>query len=261
MKHLRGKTRRTSPLLIICLIAALVVFCFSLWKIVSILYRDYQSETAFDDLAQRVSSASQIEESSGEEQGILPEYRELARENPDLVGWLKIDGTKINYPVMATPTDPQFYLRRNFQKNYDYSGTPFLDYRCDAGLPSTNLVIYGHCMKNGGMFGQLEQYKEKEFFTEHPIIQFDTLYERRTYEIAAVILTQVPADGEEGFRYYDFIQAQSQEEFDGFIRSLRETDLYETGITPQYGDELITLSTCSYHTQDGRLAVIARRVS
>ena len=111
------------------------------------------------------------------------------------------------------------------------------------------------------MFGQLEQYKEKEFYTEHPIIQFDTLYERRTYEIAAVILTQVPADGEEGFRYYDFIQAQSQEEFDGFIRSLRETALYETGITPQYGDELITLSTCSYHTQDGRLAVIARRVS
>lgn len=261
MKHLRGKPKRTSPLLTLCLIAAIAVFCFSLWKIGSIYYRDSQSQSAFSDLARRVSDASRDSGSSQQEEGILPEYRELAQENSDLAGWLKIDGTKINYPVMATPTDPQFYLRRNFQKSYDYSGTPFLDYRCDAELPSTNLVIYGHCMKNGGMFGELERYKDADFWTEHRTIQFDTLYERRAYEVAAVFLTQVPADGEEGFRYYDFIQAQSREEFDGFIQDVQDAALYDTGVVPQYGDELLTLSTCSYHTQDGRLAVIARRVS
>jgi sortase B len=123
---------------------------------------------------------------------------------------------------------------------------------------SDNLVIYGHHIKGGKMFGALEDYKSKSFYEEHKNIQFDTLTEQAEYEIVAVFKTV--AYSSEGFRYYDFVDAENEEDFNSYIGKCKELALYDTGVTAGYGDRLITLSTCEYSAQNGRLVVVAKKV-
>lgn len=200
------------------------------------------------------------QEETEEEGGVLRQYRALYEMNPDLAGWVQVPGTQIDYPVMFTPTQPERYLRRNFVKQYSINGLPFLDYRNTLDPTSTNLIIYGHNIKDGAMFGELPMFKEESFWQEHKTLHFDTLYEEREYEIFAVCLDRVYRVDEKGYRYYNFIQADSQKELDAFLKHVGKTALFDTGIVPELGDELITLSTCSYHVEDGRLFVVARRV-
>lgn len=192
---------------------------------------------------------------------ILPQFLELYEENPDLIGWIKIDGTKVDYPVMQTKQDGEFYLRRNFKKEKDQSGLPFLDYRSDIQIPSTNFIIYGHNMDNGTMFRDLLRYKRKEYYEEHPVIKFDTIYQQGEYEIVAVFLSKIYKVGDDVFKYYQFIQADTKEEFDSFISNIKEIALYDTGVNVEYGEQLITLSTCEYSTENGRLAIVAKKIS
>ena len=189
----------------------------------------------------------------------MPEYQAIYNENPDFVGWLTIDGTNIDYPVMQTVSDPTFYLRRNFNKEEDNNGTLFIDYRDSITQRSTNLIIYGHNMKSKMMFGQLKSYQDASFFQEHKNIKFDTIYEKGTYQVFAVCLAEVEYQDENAFRYYNFTQADSQEEFDNFIQNIRQLAVqYEDGVA-SYGDELLTLSTCNNYTEDGRLFVVAKK--
>ena len=123
-----------------------------------------------------------------------------------MVGWISIAGTTINYPVMQSRNNPNFYLKHNFEKEYSYLGTPYVQENCDIA-ESDNLVIYGHHIKGGKMFGALEDYKSKSFYEEHKNIQFDTLTEQEEYEIVAVFKTV--AYSSEGFRYYDFVDAET----------------------------------------------------
>lgn len=127
-----------------------------------------------------------------------------------------------------------------------------------AVAESDNLVIYGHHIKGGKMFGALEDYKSKSFYEEHKTIQFDTLTEQAEYEIVAVFKTV--AYSSEGFRYYDFVDAENEEEFNSYVGKCKELALYDTGVTAEYGDRLITLSTCEYSAQNGRLVVVAKKV-
>lgn len=124
---------------------------------------------------------------------------------------------------------------------------------------SDNLVIYGHHIKGGKMFGALEDYKSQSFYEEHKTIQFDTLTQRGVYEIIAVFKTV--AYSSQGFRYYDFVNAESKDEFNDYIQKCKELALYETGVTAEYGDRLITLSTCEYSAQNGRLVVVAKKTA
>ena len=161
---------------------------------------------------------------------------------------------------MYNAEDPEYYLYRNFEKEDEKSGLPFLDERCDINLPSTNFIIYGHSMKNGTMFGSLLKYKNESYYKEHPIILFDTLYEQGRYEIVSVLVTQIYKEDEDAFKYYEFINADTKEEFDEFISEVKRLSEYDTGVTAEYGDQLITLSTCEYSNEDGRLAIIARKI-
>ena len=136
------------------------------------------------------------------------------------------------------------------------SGLPVDEY-CDIA-ESDNLVIYGHHIKGGKMFGALEDYKSKSFYEEHKTIQLDTLTEQAEYEIVAVFKTV--AYSSEGFRYYDFVDAENEEEFNSYVGKCKELALYDTGVTAEYGDRLITLSTCEYSAQNGRLVVVAKKV-
>lgn len=190
---------------------------------------------------------------------ILDKYAGLYEENSDLAGWLSIEGMKINYPVMQCGDD-EYYLHHDFYGNEDKYGCLYVRETADVNTPGTNFVIYGHNMRDGSMFGDLDLYKDEDFFKEHSLISFDTLYEERTYEIVAVFLSRVYREDEEVFKYYDFYEADTQEEFQDFYENIKSMSLYDTGVTAEYGDTFITLSTCAYHVEDGRLVVVAKRV-
>lgn len=193
------------------------------------------------------------------ENGILPEYADLYEKNDDLVGWIRIPDTKINYPVMQTKEDMEYYLHRDFNGNEDVNGLPFLDARCDVEKPTTNLLIYGHSMNSGAMFAGLADYKDYDFYQKHKKIYFDTMQERGEYEIVAVFQSRVAYVDEVAFRYYNFIQADTQAEFDSFISTVEKLAYYDTGNEAVFGDQLLTLSTCDREITDGRLVVLARR--
>jgi len=188
---------------------------------------------------------------------ILPEYAPLYKENPDLVGWMVIDGTPINYPVMQTPDRVDYYLYRNFKKENNSHGCLYVRESCDVFEPSDNVTIYGHHMKDGSMFASLKKLRKQEFWEEYHTIDFDTLYERHSYTIFAVFTTTASVG--EGFTYHRFEYAADEAEFDAFVSTCKELSLYDTGITPKYGDKLICLSTCEYSQDNGRLVVVAVR--
>lgn len=194
-----------------------------------------------------------------EEPAILPQYEALYQANSDLIGWLSIEGMVIDYPVMRSEDD-EFYLHHNFQGEEDKYGCLYVRNRADVDTPGTNFVIYGHNMKDGSMFGDLDLYRKKSFYEEHRIICFDTLYEERRYEIVAVFLSQVYEEQDEVFKYYQFYEAETEEEFLDFYGNIKELSLYDTGVTAEYGDTFLTLSTCAYHVPDGRMAVVAKRI-
>lgn len=203
----------------------------------------------------------QTPESTAEtENAILPKYQDLYAQNSDLVGWLTIDAIGVDYPVMQTPGDNEYYLRRGFDKLYSLAGSLFLDENCRITSPSTaNWLIYGHNMSDGSMFGQLDKYAEESFYREHPTFEFDTLYEEMQWQIVAVIRTQV---GSDDLPYYTFFDASSERDWQAKYQAVMDLALYDTGVTAQYGDQLLTLSTCgtTSSTTDKRLAVIAKRI-
>jgi len=190
---------------------------------------------------------------------VLPQYQALYEQNPDLIGWIKIEDSEVNYPVMYTPHDPNYYLYRDFEGKDSKHGLPFVDYRSSLVPRTTNVLLHAHNMKDGSMFATLAKYQSRYYFETHPVVQFDTLYETGEYEIFAAFMTQVyPAEAEE-FMYYRFIQAETEAEFNDYVQNALELSLYDTGIRPEYGDQLITLSTCSYHVGDGRMVIVARK--
>ncbi|MBP3673558.1 MAG: class B sortase [Oscillospiraceae bacterium] len=189
---------------------------------------------------------------------ILPEYQELYTINSDMVGWLKIEDTNINYPVMQTPESTDYYLHHNFFKQDNPGGCLYAREQCDINAPSDNITIYGHHMKDGSMLANLDYYNDQEFYETHSEVTFDTLYEHHTYQIFAVFKTSASVN--EGFRYHHFVDADDQEDFDEFIATCKALSFYDTGITPEYGDKIICLSTCEYTQQNGRLVVAAVRI-
>ena len=192
---------------------------------------------------------------------MLPEMAELYAENPDIIGWVKIEGTNVDYPVMYTPDDEEKYLYRGFDGKYNAEGLPFLDKDCSISPESTNLIIYGHNMLGGTMFQNLMKYEDEEYWREHPVIEVKTLYETRTYEIIGAFRDRVYYTYEDCFKFYQFIDPQTEEEFDEAISYFVENTPYDMGVEAECGDNLITLVTCAYHHQFGRYVVVAREIT
>lgn len=190
---------------------------------------------------------------------MFPEYEVVYNKNKDMVGWIEIPGTVISYPVVHTPDRKDFYLRKNFYGDYATCGTLYVREQCDVFEPSDNVTIYGHNMANGTMFADLHKYEKKDFWEANRYIYFDTLYEYHTYEIFAVFVSSAKLD-EGAFPYHLFDYADDAAEYDKFVANCKELSLYDTGITPQLGEKLITLSTCDKSIEQGRFVVVARRV-
>ena len=193
------------------------------------------------------------------EDGLLIEYAEIHEMNPDVVGWIKMDGTKIDYPVMHTPDRRDYYLKRDFDGEHSERGCIYIREECDMQEPSDNITIYGHNMLDGSMFAALNAYTDREAWENNSLIFLDTLTDYHVYKIFAVFKTTASVG--EGFTYHQFVDAEDEEEFDEFVATCKKLAFYDTGITPVYGDKLICLSTCEYTLANGRLVVMARRIS
>lgn len=196
---------------------------------------------------------------------MLPQMKALYERNSDIIGWITIPGTVIDYPVMQTPEEEEYYIRRDFDKKKNRNGSLFADTDSIVGgdgsqQPSTNLLIYGHTMKSGEMFGKLQLYENQEYGEEHSEILFDSLYDNRKYQLIAVFYSHLYNQNDQVFKYYRFFQADNEEQFDQWIQFLRENALYDTGVEAEYGDEFITLSSCSEHVENGRFAVVGKRI-
>ena len=191
---------------------------------------------------------------------VLKKYSDLYKQNKDLAGWLSIEGTVINYPVMQTgKKNPDFYLHNGFDKKESDHGTLFVDARNDIVNRDTNLIIYGHNMRDGTMFGGLKSFMDKDYFEKHQELVFDTIYEKAKYRIVAVCLSKVNYQDDDTFRYYNFLNADSKEEFQAFLANIQQLTVFDQNIDISYGDELLTLSTCNSYVQDGRLFLIAKK--
>ena len=265
-------------LYILAIMVLVGVFCVSAFYVGSYLIESQKQQAAYDELADIMESiqstrppmvqttpANPEQEDAPEETTvptepvILPEYQPLYEMNDHMVGWIKIEGTKVNYPVMQTPEQENYYLSRGFDRQFSRFGSIYVRESCDVNRPSDNVTIYGHNMTDKSMFGALSQYLDPAFYEEHPIIIFDTLYEYHTYQIFAVFKTTASVG--KGFSYHQFEDALGQEEFDEFVARCKELSFYETGHTPTSGDKLICLSTCEYTLENGRFVVVAYRVS
>lgn len=197
-------------------------------------------------------------ETEPEEPVMLDNYVKLHTENEDMVGWLTIPGTEIDYPVMQN-ADNEYYLHHDFYGEDDRHGCLFVKDIADVDTPGDCFIIYGHNMKDGTMFGDLDEYRSEDYYKEHSVLKFSSLYEEREYEIMSVFLSHVYKEGEEGFRYYEFYTADTEEAFKEFYDNVMENALYDTGVSAAYGDTFLMLSTCAYHEEDGRLVVVAKR--
>ena len=250
----------------ICIIAAVCLLgatAFCGYHIYDHYAHEAEQTEAFEQIAALVETEPAPADTPPETEP-LPEltafekYRAVQEQNSDFLGWLSILGTNIDYPVMQTVDKPNFYLKRGFDKQYSDYGVPYVQENCDLAL-SDNCVIYGHHMNNGTMFADLCKYESEDFYQEHKTIRFDTLSGFGEYEIISVFKTA--AYSEQGFKYYHFTRAESAEDFDAYIAQCKALSLYDTGVTAEYGDKLITLSTCEYSRKNGRMVVVAKRIA
>lgn len=265
--QLRQREKRRKWIILICSLLAVVSFGYY-----GVYYyftdRTEASYNKWADIKQNSAKKTQTvvgqmtvtEEETVQTREILDEYKDLYNKNKSLIGWVEIADTNINYPVMQTVNN-EYYLEHDLEQNYDKNGSIFMDKDCDALKPSTNLIIYGHHMKSGAMFGGLDKYSSKSYYEKHPMIQFDTIYEKGTYQIMYVFRSKVYNENEIVFKYYQFIEANSREEFESNMEEMSALSLYDTGVTAGYGDRLLTLSTCDSSEKDGRFVVVAKKVN
>ena len=207
-------------------------------------------------IASRVDSSQTDTE---KQDAITTSYERLFEANADMIGWLNIPGTQIDYPVMQTLEDEEYYLRRNFYKEKDKNGCLLMDTDSDIHMAGANLIIHGHNMKSGDMFGTLQDYQDQEYGMEHNKLYLYTRDEKREYELIAVFFSKVYLQTDQVFKYYQYFGGEDQDAFDSFYSNIKKLSLYDTGAEAEYGDEFLTLSTCAYQTKNGRFVVVAKK--
>ncbi|MEG0919286.1 MAG: class B sortase [Anaerovoracaceae bacterium] len=231
----------------IILIILIGVFLFSAYKLVDYYLTGMKEEDAFKQIRQTEDKRESL--------------ASLMKKNPDTVGWIKIDGTKIDYPVMQNMSDNEYYLRKNFNKEYSLSGSIFMDISTVIGK-SRNLLIYGHNMKNGTMFHSLVKYEDEKYWQEHKDVTFETKKGKAKYQVVAGGKEETLKSAPNEFKYYKFPKITNDQEHANYLKGIQDTADFAKldGITPK--TKLITLSTCSYHAEDkaGRYFIVAKEV-
>lgn len=253
----------------IFLILLIVIFTISSYFFIKKLVENKRENSVFTNLQEVVSNNNDItsENQNIDTKNVVPSnlsiqnsynLKSIIKINSDVIGWIKIDGTNIDYPVMQ---NGDFYLHKNIYKNYSSHGTPYLAQYCNL-LTSDNLIIYGHHMKDNSMFAQLENYKNYKFYKNHKYIKLYTIDNNTTIEntYEVMIAFKTIAYSDQGFRYYSYIDFQNKEEYEEFIENCRELEFYNTGIIGTNKDKYLTLSTCEYSQKNGRMIIVAKKI-
>lgn len=257
MKKKVRQNKKNNKLKTIILLLLVIIFICGISYIIYYFYNSNKEKQVNENILNKVDiDTTQITDTKTER---MLQVEELKKENQDIVGWIEIKGTNINYPVLQG-TDNQYYMKHTYTKDYSKDGSIFLDKSYDWNIPSNNLLLYGHNNKNGTMFQDLLKYKEESFYKEHPSIRFTTIDEDCQYEIISAFLSRVYYEDEQNvFRYYYFVNAETEQEYNDFVNNAKKVSIYDTGVTATYGDQLLTLSTCEYSQEDGRFAVVAKK--
>lgn len=249
------------------------MFCVSGYFLLTYQQESVENEQLYEDLSLIVEQIRQTipvepdEPTQSDETGapteptepvILPEYAPIYARNGHMVGWIRIEDTKIDYPVLQTPDQKNYYINHNFEGTYSKYGAIYAQETCDVDEPSDNVVIYGHRMNDGSMFADLLKYKDKSFYESHKYIYFDTLYKRQTYEIVAVF--QIKSVNSSDFQYHHFVDFEYESQFETFMGKVTALERYDTGVDAAFGDQLLTLSTCEKSYSNGRFVVVAKRI-
>lgn len=271
-----NKGRKWGIIMAAAVAVAVAAVIVSLVLTVDFFGKETEAETKMEDLRVEVERTNPPPEPNDGDSGKMPDsaregtpapeplprnpYADLFVENEDMAAWLAVAGTVIDYPVMQTMEDENYYLYRDFHGNEDKAGCLILD--TDSSLydveGTANLIIHGHNMKAGTMFGELDAYKDENYYQEHKHMTLYTRMEKREYEVIAVFYSQVYYSTDKVFKYYDFFQAGDESKFSEFYTNIKEMSLYDTGMEAELGDQFLTLSTCTYHVEDGRFVVVAK---
>lgn len=260
VRQMKRNQRKRSLMLFVlglCILGSVgyLIFYFALYE---------KNDAEYNELASLVKqdSGGTVEinyEEAKDKPPVLKKYETLYQKNRKIVGWLTIENCGIDYPVMQT-VDNDYYLTHNYNQDYDKNGSLFMDKDCDPAFPNDNMIIYGHHMKSGKMFGNLNYYAKESFWEENKEFSFDTIYETGKYAVMYVFRSKIYSEEEIVFKYYQFIDATSADEFYSNMDEMAAMSLYDTGVSANYGDKLLTLSTCDSSEADGRFVVVAKKI-
>lgn len=221
---------------------------------------DKKTENEFSDLQSMIDTAATPAPAGEDTASNGAKFAALKDQNSDFIGWISIEGTSLDFPVMYAPDNKDYYLKHDFKHQYSDYGVPYLDEKTTIGAnaQSNNLIVYGHNMKTGTIFGCLTEYKKAAYYQEHPIIEFDTLYGDAQYEVFAAFAIDVVQDT--SFVYNQYVDTD-EDAYNAYVDEVIRRSDVNSGIRPVYGEQLLTLSTCEYSSANGRYVVVARRVS
>lgn len=258
--------KKNIPFLLSFLLFITGVLCLILY-----LFRIKAEDEAFANIrGARKASEEKTEEKKDEDEGlnyylisgepVQEGLKDVYLKNRDVIGWIKIDGTPIDYPIMYTPDDIEYYIHRGFDKEYSFGGCIFAGEGTSIDRPSDNIITYGHHMIDKSMYHEIDRYEDEEYYKAHKYLTFDTLRQTGKYEVIASFRTQIYPEDYDGFVYWKFVNAKDENEFNDFIEGCKSLSSVGIPTTAEYGDQLLTLSTCAYHTHNGRFVVVAKRV-
>lgn len=243
----------------ILLVICIIVFCGSAGVLLNYFINGAKEQGALEDLGKLKTEREDLETERGI---VIGKYVDLYLANNDIIGWVTMEDTKIDYPVMQTPHDNEYYLHRAYDGTESKAGTPFMDAMSDIFVPTSNFLVYGHHMNNGTMFHDLLKYEDEDFYRKHDVFKFDTIYRggQGTYQILAAGYSQIYPQESGNFKYYQYGGITTEEQFYEYLNGVKGLSLYDTGVSAEYGDQLVTLSTCAYHVEDGRFFVVGKRI-
>lgn len=256
MKAKRVKTSNKKYILVPLIILLITLLCYLFYN----FYINIRDKKLSENLQNRlINSISTNEINNDTKNELMEEVKELQKENEDVKAWIKINDTNINYPVVQA-NDNDYYLYRNYKKENSNYGSIFIDSNSNIENPNSNIIMYGHNMKDGSMFKDLLKYADEEYYNNHKYIEFVTNTSSSTYEIIAVFKSRIFYKNEKNvFRYYQCTNLNNEQDYNYYVNNCKELSLYDTGVNAEYGEQIITLITCEYSSENGRMVVIAKK--
>lgn len=252
-KHSKDKIAGLNILAIIFLIIAIVIASYYIYN----LYLSNKNKSIY----KKINKEILVIDNNIKEQSInVKKVAKLKEENSDVIGWIQIENSTIDYPILQT-TNNEYYLTHNYKREKSKYGSIYLNSKCNILDDNSNLIIYGHNMKDRQMFNQILNYMDKSYYNEHKRVKIATEQGESEYIIISVFKSKIfYQDKEDAFKYYNYTSFENSDEYNKFIENCKKIELYDTGVSAEYGEQLITLVTCEYSQEDGRFVVVAKKV-